>query len=240
MQEKREYINGNYQKCPKCSKLNRFYGIGCGFIHCGCGKIYCKYCLKEFGTEFEAFAHYRLEHRGTNETIVTQDLDEICSSVELITIEVHRSKIKQNFTFLKCDTLKTLRMMTQHNPNVRFRQYGSWYFENQCLENEEATLESLGIQNNSTLEFYRIMRKMKPGTDYRINTLDGETASCRFDKIKTCRKLIKRYKKKKRNRKNLKLIHEGEILKGRERLDKYPFSKHKPFYLITKEQFKEL
>ncbi|KAJ3442670.1 UBIQUITIN-LIKE PROTEIN 1-40S ribosomal protein S27A [Anaeramoeba flamelloides] len=90
-------------------------------------------------------------------------------------------------------------MMTQHNPNVRFRQYGSWSFENQFLENEEATLESLGIQNNSTLEFYRIMRKMTPGVTYRlrINILDGEKSSERFYKIKTCRKLIKSKKKRK-------------------------------------------
>ncbi|KAJ6242346.1 u11/u12 small nuclear ribonucleoprotein 25 kda protein [Anaeramoeba flamelloides] len=239
MQEKREYINGNYQKCPKCSKLNRFYGIGCGFIHCSCGKIYCKYCLKEFGTEFEAFAHYRLEHHGTNETIVTQDLDEICSSVEFITIKVHHSETEK-FIFLKCDTFQTLRMRTQHDPNASIGDCGSWSFENQRLENEEATLESLGVQNNSTLKFNRIMRKMTPGVTYRLNLLDGETASCRFDKIKTSKQLIKRYKKKKRNRKNLILIHEGEILKNNEKLDNYPFSKYKPYYLITKKQFKEL
>ncbi|KAJ6229666.1 hypothetical protein M0813_07625 [Anaeramoeba flamelloides] len=239
MQEKREYINGNYQKCPKCSKLNRFFGIGCGFIHCSCGKIYCKYCLKAFDTELEAFAHYRLEHRGTNETIVTQDLDEICSSVELISIKVHHSGT-DHFNFLKCDTFRTLQMRTQHNPNARVGRYGRWSFENQRLNNSETTLGSLGIQNDSTLEFREIKKKMTPGVTYTLNFIDGETVVARYNNINTSNELIQKYKEKQNNTKALILVHEGEILNNNEQLSGHRFSPQKPYYIITQEQFNQL
>ncbi|KAJ3443901.1 pep-cterm sorting domain-containing protein [Anaeramoeba flamelloides] len=244
MELKYEYLQGEYQGCPKCEFLNYIPAIVFGFTVCEkCGTIFCSYCCMSFQKNFDAYSHYLTNHytksNKKKQGFETQNMKEIAKKIKVIKIKTNNFKKNKYVLMRKEEKTDVLMDKLEKKSNRPFLYCDDYVFGKRYLK-EGKTLKRMKMVKDCELKEYRHKRiPTKRGWSYVLIN-----APQRFYKISETIKTIKQLqeycgKTHSVDKKDVKIYYQGVFLRPFTTIRKLNASFRYPLFVVFQQEMDE-